>query len=259
MPLFEPSAPFEMLCPKSLGIANELVIDDDRFGSDVDGAALAEYSQLFGLYDMLCAGDVVADDLFLFQYRKFISPVIGGGLESVSPWVRVLTPEMAPPLFPGLEQLAALKSRLSVGSVFDFGESLSANYARVHVVDDFVMFVAACAESSQMSSADVKSFATIRGIIPSPALCYIEVDLFIRIMRILKDVWEHYSAHYQLARSGYQRRVSGYLLERLHSYLLCKWLLDNTEPDIKVWQRYVITDSLAVSAPGTVKGNEELK
>ena len=74
LPLFAPSVPFEMLCPTSLGIANEVVIDDNRFGYAADGSSLAEYSQLFGLYDLLLSGEVVADDLFLFQYRKFLSP-----------------------------------------------------------------------------------------------------------------------------------------------------------------------------------------
>jgi hypothetical protein len=62
-------------------------------------------------------------------------------------------------------------------------------------------------------------------------------------MDILKRVWNIYALNYQIRRDGYQRRASGYLLERLHSYLLCKWLMDNTEPNIQLWQRYVVTDA----------------
>ena len=36
--------------------------------------------------------------------------------------------------------------------------------------------------------------------------------------------------------------VLGYLLERLHSYLLCKWLQDGSEPNIILWTRYVVTN-----------------
>jgi hypothetical protein len=232
-----------MLCPFSLGIPNELVIDDNRFGSSVDGSSLAEYSQLFGLHDRLLSGDIVADDLFLFQYRKFISPSVGG-LESASPWVRVLTPEMVSGIFPSTTQLETFASRLAVGSVFDFGQSISANYALVHVIDDLVMFSAACAESGELTPEDIKSFATLRGIIPSPAVCYIQSDLFVKIMGILRNVWDHYYPHYHIQRTGYQRRGAGYMLERLHSYFLCKWLMDNSEPDIKIWQRYVVTDTI---------------
>lgn len=242
MPLFKPPVFFEMLCPTSLGIPNELVVDDNRFGAGIDGGGLAEYSQLFGLHDLLLSGDVVAEHLFLFQYRKFISTLMGG-VESVSPWIRVLMPDTAPAVFPSQVQLDAFSERLAVGSIFDFGESISSNYARVHVIDDLVMFAAACAESGALDKADIKSFATLRGIIPSPAVCCVHVDVFMKIIGILKTVWKAYSPDYQIARTGYQRRVAGYLLERLHSFLLCKWLMDNSEPNIQVWQRYVVAEA----------------
>jgi hypothetical protein len=53
-------------------------------------------------------------------------------------------------------------------------------------------------------------------------------------------VWKEFSTHYHVRRDGYQRRVAGYLLERLHSVLLCKWLMEGTEPNIHLWQRYVV-------------------
>lgn len=241
LPLFEPQVPFEMLCPSPLGIANELVIDDGRFGPSVDGGSLAEYSQLFGLHEQLSSGDIVADDLFLFQYRKFISPIYGGA-ESVSPWIRVLTAETVPGIFPSSSELDTFTTRLAVGSIFDFGESVSANYARVHVIEDLVMFAAACADSGVLDPADIKSFVTLRGVIPSPAVCFIQAELFVKIMAVLRKVWDCYYPHYHVQRSGYQRRVSGYLFERLHSSLLCQWLLDGSEPDVKLWNRYVVAD-----------------
>lgn len=242
LPLFAPSVPFEMLCPTSLGIANEVVIDDNRFGYAADGSNLAEYSQLFGLYDLLLSGEVVADDLFLFQYRKFLSPTPGGGAESVAPWIRVLTPVQAHATFPSLEQLDAFRSRLAVGSLFAFGESLSSNYARVHVIDDFVLFALACSDSGALTKAEIKAFVSIQGMLPSPALCFIQADLYVRVIRILKTVWEQYGQNYQVVRNDYQRRVAGYLLERLHSFLFFNWLMDNSEPDISIWQRYVVSD-----------------
>jgi len=240
LPLFAPPIAFDMLCPAPLGMANELVIDDNRFGVQVEGASLAEYSQLFGLHDRLLSGDIVADDLFLFQYRKFVSPILGG-LESLSPWMRVLTRDTVGSVFPTEEQLQTFSSRLAVGSIFDFGESIPANYARVHVIDDLVMFVAACADSGVVRPEDIRSFATLRGIIPSPAVCYVEVALFIKIMGILRKVWDCYCRCYHVQRNGYQRRVAGYLFERLHSLLLCQWLMDGSEPQINLWQRYVVT------------------
>ena len=103
------------------------------------------------------------------------------------------------------------------------------------------MFAVACAESDVLNQADIKYFTTISGIIPSPSVCFIQVDLFIKIMKNLKTVWDYYYPSYHIPRTGYQHRVSGYLLERLHSFLLCKWLMDNSEPDINIWHRYTVT------------------
>jgi hypothetical protein len=104
------------------------------------------------------------------------------------------------------------------------------------------MFAAACANSSYLSADDIKTFASFRGLIPSPALCYIKTDLFIKIMKILIEVTDEYLKNYYVKREGYQKRTLGYLLERLHSYLLCKWLQDGTEPNILTWNRYVVTN-----------------
>ncbi len=239
LPSFPAPIAYEMLSPVPLGIPGECVIDDQRFGQGVDGASLAEYSQLFGLYEMLKAGDVVADELYLFQYRKFLSPNAGGS-QATAPWVRVLQPHEADSVFPSPDQLEAVESRLIVGSLFDLGSSISSNYALVHVIDDLVMFSAACAACPAITPDVVRMLATQRGIIPSPALCYVKTDLFMQIMATLKSVWEVFSGSYAVRREGYQRRVAGYLMERLHSVLLCKWLMDGSEPAIHVWQRYVV-------------------
>jgi hypothetical protein len=239
-PVFTPPVPFTMLCPKALGTASEIVIDDHRFGEHIDGSSLAEYSQLFVLAKMIEAGDIAVDKLFLFQYRKFLSPLPDAGVPANAPWTRVLRTGNAAAAFPSLGTLQELPSRLIVGSLQDLGNSISGNYALAHVIEDLVMFSAACATTGQVSQADVRSLATLHGIIPSPALCYTDAALFVRTMGILEAVWNEFSTHYHVKREGYQRRVAGYLLERLHSVLLCKWLMDGSEPDIHLWQRYVV-------------------
>ena len=246
-PVFTPPVPYQMLCPFPLGLADEVVIRDDRFGPDIDGANLAEYSQLFGLYELIKSGDIVADDLYLFQYRKFLSPRMGG-LESQAPWVRIVMPEDCAAQFPTVAELEAYDARVIVGSYFDMGESIPANYARVHVIEDMVMFAAACARNPLLNQEDVKAFATMHGIVPSPALCYIKTELFMKIMEILLATWNEFRGHYSIKREGYQRRVMGYLLERLHSYLLCKWLMDGSEPNINIWHRFVVAGEKKASS-----------
>ena len=242
-PRFAPALDYTMLCPQSLGVAGELVIDDRRFGPGCDGAALAEYSQLFGLQDLIEAGDLVADRLYLFQYRKFIGLQLGGA-PATAPWVRVLQPAEAQTLFPTAEQLLAVPQPVLVGSVQPLGSSMAQHYALVHVIDDLVAF-AACLADAGLDAAEVRGFASFQGLIPSPALCLVDTPLFLRHMRVLRSAWTSFARHGAVARDGYQRRVAGYLLERLHSHLLCRALLDGSQPEVAVGHRYVVLDPQA--------------
>ena len=61
-PDFYPLVDYLMLCPSSLNMPNELVISDERFGKEIDGASFAEYSQLFGLAELIKSGDILYFD-----------------------------------------------------------------------------------------------------------------------------------------------------------------------------------------------------
>lgn len=233
-----------MLCPRPLGVANEIVICDERFGGYGKGSSLAEYSQLFGLAELIKSGDIVADSLFLFQYRKFISPN-GAGYDSIASWVKVLSPKMASACFPSDEIFENISNELVTGSILDFGESLSESYFKTHVAEDLVTFTSAYAESGIAEAADIRLFASIRGIIPSPTLCYVSTDLFIEYMDILKKVSDNFLKNFYVERQGYQSRSTGYLLERLHSLLICKRLLNGSTSNIPIWNRYVINTEIS--------------
>lgn len=246
-PTFEPPLPFTMLCPKPLGLPGEWVLPDDRFGSGIDGAELAEYSQLFGLQDRLEAGDLVAERLYLFQYRKFVG-LRTGGVPATAPWLRIAAPGEARALMPTLDELLAVPYPVVVGSMFPLGASVSANYALVHVIDDLVAF-AGCLPACGMDAREIRKFASFQGLLPSPALCLVEVPLFLRQMRVLRAAWNEYARHATVVRDGYQRRVAGYLLERLHSHLLCQWLLDGSQAGVGLGHRFAVLAPVAPAAP----------
>ncbi len=237
-PCFVSPLPYTMLCPSPLGLPGERVIADQRFGPGVDGGALAEYSQLFGLADLLQAGDVVADRLYLFQYRKFLGLRPGGG-PSNAPWLRVLRPDNAALFVPTPEELLALPQPVVVGELQGLGASVAANYAEAHVADDFACFTA-CLAADGMPLAEVKRLASLQGFIPSPALCLVDTPLFLQHMAVLQRVWRLFTSHCAAPRQGYQRRVAGYLLERLHSHLLLQGLHDGSQPQVGTAQRYVV-------------------
>jgi hypothetical protein len=239
-PVFLPPLPYTMLCPAPLGLPGERVLADDRFGAGLDGATLAEYSQLFGLADLLEAGDIAADRLYLFQYRKFLG-LKPGGSEANAPWLRVLRPDAAALHFPAHDELAALPQPVLVGPLQPLGGTVAANYAEVHVSDDFALFTAALAACG-CALDSIRRFVTQPGMIPSPALTLVDAGLFVRQMHTLREAWRRFQSELAVPREGYQRRVAGYLLERLHGHLLCEGLRDGTQPEIGIGHRFVVLE-----------------
>ncbi len=244
-PVFQPGLPFTMLTPRPLGLPGEMVLPDERHSAPgLHGAVLAEYAQLFSLHDLIEAGDLVVDRLYLFQYRKFIG-LRTGGVAANAPWLRIAPPADAAALMPSLEALQALPQAAVVGSMFGLGASVAQNYAQVHVIDDLVTF-AACLGAAGMDPGAVRQFAAFQGLVPSPALCLVNTPLFLRQMRVLRAAWGEYTRHAasaHTARTGYQMRVGGYLLERLHSHLLCRAVMEGTtEGEIGIGHRFVVMD-----------------
>ncbi len=239
-PCFLPPLAYTMLCPAPLGLPGEVVMADERFGPAVDGGTLAEYSQLFGLAERLQAGELQAERLYLFQYRKFLSLRPGGG-PSNAPWLRVLRPDNAALFMPTPDELLALPQPVVVGALQGLGVSVAANYAEAHVADDFACFTA-CLAADGMPLAEVRRFVSLQGFIPSPALCLVDTALFLQHMAVLKRVWQRFHAQCAVPRQGYQRRVAGYLLERLHSHLLLQGLHDGSQPEVGVGHRYVVLE-----------------
>lgn len=244
--LFSPPIPFTLLSSSILGLPNELTIADNRFGTNLDGGSLAEYSQIFGLVELLKAGDIQADRLHLFQYRKFISPKYL--LEAPSDvWISYVQPNVAEILFPSEQQIMELPVELIVGSSFVLSESIAKNYAQAHEIEDFVQFVVACYGSGVLDYQDTQQITSMKEIIFSPALCIIDTKKLIQICDQLFTAWIEYSKYFHTQRTGYQRRISGYLLERLHSYLIFKGLIQGTIQTCKIWKRYLVVNEMNTS------------
>ena len=91
----------------------------------------------------------------------------------------------------------------------------------------------------------MRRFASFQGLIPSPALCLVDVPLFLQHMQRLRQVWLAFCNGGAVAREGYQRRVAGYLLERLHSQLLCEALRDGSQAEVGLGHRFVVLDPQA--------------
>src|SRR5690349_9745609 len=139
--LFEPGQEFRWVARERLDDRETLLVPDDHFGPAYDGRVLSEHKQLFGLADHLASADP-AEQLFLFQYRKFVTLRRGSARSTNRKFAFAASPVEAARLFPTANDLARSNGRTLVGPRLSIG-SLTQEYARAHVATDFVHLTAA--------------------------------------------------------------------------------------------------------------------
>lgn len=242
-PMFEPQAPFTMVCPVALGLRDEIVIADDLFGQAFHGSILSEYTQLFGLAERLKSFPERPDALYLFQYRKLVSRLPGSRLSTNMPYAYVCNPKDAARLYLSGPVSDSLATRLLTGPALSHHRTVAFRYASSHLVEDFVAFAAACSMSGALDPSGISRFINGNILIPSPSLGQIPTPLFLEVMEKLRRVWTVFARHFLKARDGYQRRVGGFLLERLHGFLLLEHLRTR-DPNTRVaGNLIVVSDS----------------
>lgn len=205
---------------------DSILIPDDIFKySDYDGGVLSEYHQLFILLPFLEEAREIYDHILVTQYRKFIS--ITPGLESA--------PNM-PHLY-WCDSTAANSKAIDIKEDFirqwpsgnnvlcshfvDLTTSYVENYRKLHIIDDYLRFALCIPMSLNKDKMFYRLFTESKVLIPTPSLGLSTFQFFLRVVRDLEAVWKTYLELDMLVeRYGYQRRVGGFLLERLHSALL---------------------------------------
>lgn len=209
-----------MVCPASFGIAQEIVVPDDCYGPGFHGSILSEYTQLFGLADHLAHLAEKPANVYLFQYRKFVTSTSGSRRSSNMPHAFASDPTEAHELFPEPDVLAGLPGQLLTVPALKLERSIALQYAAHHPVEDFAALAVACSLSGALNPDQIGRFINCPILFPSPALCLMPTPVFLEMMSTLRKVWQAFVPHFLQKREGYQRRVGGFLLERLHSFLL---------------------------------------
>jgi hypothetical protein len=63
----------------------------------------------------------------------------------------------------------------------------------------------------------------------------------------MRAVWSHFFKHFFTPRPGYQRRVGGFLLERLHSFLILQRLSQSVGYPIDFGYQFVVSEGDSAS------------
>ena len=220
-PRFQISQPYTLVSPESFSAPSTLVIPDSSYGELFHGNILSEYTQLFGLVEHLKSSNSALDEkIYIFQYRKFISLKKTLSISTNNPWTFTADSVLAESIFPNLNELDSLPCSYLLGPCVNFSQSLAKSYSISHLIEDFVGFCIALRSVPEFTAKRCSAFLNCEILIPAPSLGVTTIGKLIEIMDILKVVWSEFASNYYTPRTGYQRRVGGFLLERLHSYLL---------------------------------------
>ena len=249
-PTFLPSEPYIHVSPNIYPELNQLIVPDDLYGEKFDGRILSEYTQLFGLAEFL--KDAPRDEKFyIFQYRKFISLRQPTALSTNMAYAYSASSTESALLFPREDELLGVKSDVLVGVGITNIGTINEHYAECHNINDFSAFIASISSVGGFDKQFCKRFINYPILLPAPSLGVFRVDIFLKHMEVLKTVWAHFAEHFLVARDGYQRRVGGFLLERLHSFLISEDV-SNKIYSVVHGNRVVVSDSLEI------KLNDEL-
>ncbi len=225
-PVFQFNEPYTLVCPVDCGVPNQIIAPENWLGERYSGKIISEYTQLFALSDIFQKNPCQYTHVHIFQYRKFISLKIDGEISVNMPYARTIQPAYAYKIFPSMNELISMNTDYLVGSVVRL-RSLAHQYTNCHLVEDFSAFVLALRDQGSFDNKTCFKFINYNNLIPSPSLGLIPVKDFIEIMNMLRAVWDIFSLNYFTHRDGYQRRDGGFLLERLHSFILCNKLINN--------------------------------
>lgn len=233
-----------MLSPVPMpGGAGTAFVPDSYFGEH--GSSLSEYAQLLWLFeniDNICSG---YEYIRVFHYRRFVAinrPTKASQALN-QPWSTVVKGS-------DLGEYEIDFDRNSNTELFNsrfiFERSVLYQYADAHILEDILNFARYISRRKILSDINVAEFLSINTMIPSCSIAVYKVATFKILFSFLRQAGEFINSDDFRVRAGYQRRVMGFLLERLNSYLLLA-LIGNKKVVGKFGHNIVISDSPEVT------------
>lgn len=223
-----------------------IVIPDESLGEAFNGKFLSEYTQLIGLADIL--GPQHSESIYIFQYRKFISLRTGTRQSTNIPYAYASSTDEAEKLFPTISELSNLQSEIMIGPAIKI-RSTAENYSKYHLVEDFAAFCHSLGTLGILSKSEVSRFINCGLLIPAPSLGVYPYKLFYDHMQVLRKAWASFHEQHFVPRESYQRRVGGFLLERLHSFLIID-TLQREQLKLHQGHQIIISDTSEIRPTG---------
>jgi hypothetical protein len=204
-----------MLSPRFVAVpSHAIVVDDSYFGEH--GSALSEYAQLLWLYDNF---DAIVDNyefVRIFQYRRFVAQARIGRRSNLDYIRWIKTDE----LVRREKDFSRFSTTELFNQIHEYPEGMLRQYEAAHVLVDIINFSKFLLETGVLDSKRVASFLSAPAMIPACNMGTFRAATLRETLMTLRRAAEFIKTSYFTPRTGYQRRVVGFLLERLNGHLL---------------------------------------
>ena len=231
---------------------NSIYVPDNWGGDEYDGKTLSEYSQLFWLADHFASRRNLPEFVHIAQYRKFVALKSGITRATNTPYVFTVSPINAPEYTLKSDAISEVieghRSEL-VGPVLKIRSVLD-NFNTYHILEDVLNFCSSIATHELLEKSKVVEFLHFPYLIPAPSLGLHKTSFFLDDIRLMKSIWKQFQRQFKVNRTGYQRRVGGFLLERFHSFRIMTRKLSG-ETVLHFANQFVVTEDLNFVRPTT--------
>ena len=182
-----------------------------------------EYYYLFGLRrEIERRRQHFGDAIMIVHYRRFLADRPLGPMSPNVPWASVVTPRQAEQLDP-LALMPALSRQTGwfVGRPIAFEGGLVSQFAANHPVEHFLRFLACAVETGVLKPWQLPGLLSRDSLLlPAPSVGMLPTGFFVETMTRLEACARHFLDNGFRELADDQRRILGFSLERLHSFLL---------------------------------------
>jgi hypothetical protein len=183
----------------------------------------SEYYYLFGLRRAIeRRPQDFGDAIMIVQYRRFLADRQLGPMSPNVSWASVVTPRQAEQLDPlALMPPMSRQTGWFVGRPVGFDGGVIGQFAAHHPVEHFLRFLASAVETGVLKPWQLTALLSANSfLLPTPSVGLLPTALFVGTMTRLEACARHFLDNGFRELPGDQRRILGFSLERLHSFLL---------------------------------------